>query len=308
MPIVKLKVEHHAADQGWATKRKAVCQKMRLSYARSDRGDGQNNEDEWGVLANLAYVFDGATDLSKSMIDEKTGAKWFVEKLAAGMNTLNEYADWAPLRATLRTSIRSAETDWHGTRDTPKNADLHSPSSTFIAVLDHGSKIELCALGDSRILYQTQSGTHAFGKSKIEALDDEVVAQISKLRTHDHHVSLADIRAKLSPMLIKNRKQMNRPDGYPMLSFDESALNFIERKTLLKSELTTPHILLASDGFLRICELYDHMSYDELIRLSPKALNEAFAKLRRIERSDPEAEAFPRLKQSDDATCVRITV
>ena len=65
-----------------------------LSYHRSDKGDGQFNEDTYGATKSIAWILDGATNLDKSRIDNRSAANWFVNSFSEVLKVLSsELAD-----------------------------------------------------------------------------------------------------------------------------------------------------------------------------------------------------------------------
>jgi hypothetical protein len=64
-------------------------------------------------------------------------------------------------------------------------------------------------------------------------------------------------------------------------------------------------ILLMSDGFERYTAYYQLGGYDELVRASVQwGPGSILRQIRQLERDDPDCRAVPRLKASDDATCL----
>jgi hypothetical protein len=65
---------------------------------------------------------------------------------------------------------------------------------------------------------------------------------------------------------------------------------------------------LASDGFLRLHELFG-ASLDDLLAIRDDAsLKAAFGRLREAEHADGECRERPRFKRSDDASFLRVSV
>src|SRR5258708_6217051 len=68
-------------------------------------------------------------------------------------------------------------------------------------------------------------------------------------------------------------------------------------------------LLLATDGFYRLVDVYAAYSVDSLLKAaSLLGLAELGRELRQIERADPNCRAHPRLKPMDDATAVLIAI
>jgi hypothetical protein len=129
--------------------------------------------------------------------------------------------------------------------------------------------------------------------------------EIRRIRAIAPDTPLIDISARLAPQVAANRKRMNTPDGYWILSFVREAADHVQLATVERSSLANGEIMLATDGFLRLVEVYGVASYGDILDAPVEKLDAYFKRLRKLERGDPEARRFVRLKGSDDATCIR---
>lgn len=109
-------------------------------------------------------------------------------------------------------------------------------------------------------------------------------------------------------MFIKHRLLKNKPRGNWSLEFDP-----IASQNAIKGRLTfnakTVKILLMSDEF--------HALFDKYLNINPKeiipfiefhGINQCYTMLRDLENNDETCMTYPRLKKSDDATLVLLTL
>ena len=282
---------------------------MKVRYVRSERGrTAIFNEDAWGKNANCVWVLDGATDLSRTIIDGVSSARWFVDHISAALKSMAAPDHFDALIGTLSTATSASKKSFCAAMGAPNSNTLTPPSATLLIALDLGDWVELGALGDSRILYEENGETKTLGESKVEQLDEAVIAKAAAIRAKTPSLSLQEIRNLIAPTLNANRAKMNQPNGYPMLSFNPCALNKIQRIKIKKSSLSNPNLLLATDGYLRLVELFKLRTYASLLAHSSIELDQAFDLLRQTEQEDPEGNKFLRLKPEDDATCVRVSI
>ena len=115
------------------------------------------------------------------------------------------------------------------------------------------------------------------------------------------------ITPRLAPLIRENRRWKNRPGGYGVLTADASCLAFAE--TARRPAAAATHLLLATDGFYRLVDTYHMLTAGELMQAAlERGLAPLHAALRRLEDSDAECLAFPRLKARDDATAMLVGV
>jgi len=281
---------------------------LHQSYQRSDQGDGRFNEDCYGVNTHCAWLLDGATGLDQLEVDGVSAAYWFVETFSQTLDTLSTDGTKRTSIDLLKQTLERVTIKFE--RKVPRELKaLTPPSSTLIMVHDRSDHIELTALGDSRAIYSSNTtGPNVFGSSPIEALDDTVLKKLRYIRQTHPDCSLDEARKELMSDLTTIRGRMNQPNGYWVLSPAGTPLNHALALKLSKQDLADGQLLLATDGFLRLPELFMHCDHQNLLSMTNQQLDESFQVLREIESRDPDAKRYPRLKQHDDATCIRIDV
>jgi hypothetical protein len=110
----------------------------------------------------------------------------------------------------------------------------------------------------------------------------------------------ADLQKSLAPQLRKNRQAMNSPGGYWVLGVDETAVDHIDQAVI---PLDGEPVALASDGFLRLSELFHAVQPESFLKIrNNEEARSKLRELRDLEASDPRCREFLRIKPSDDAS------
>lgn len=279
-----------------------------LSYHRSDKGDGEFNEDTYGATKSIAWILDGATNLDKSRIDNRSAANWFVNSFSDVLKILSsEFADLSSIDLLRQVSDEVQDLYQQQIKNCP--VDILPPSSTLVMVREFDKKIEICALGDSRAIFELkESGITTFGSSAIEDFDDEVLQKLKSLRLENSNIILSQAAECLHSDLMAIRQRKNTVNGYWILSPGDNPFDHMQVIRLEKSEIAGEKILIATDGFMRLSEVFGSCDNGHLLSMTNNQLDTAFQKLRQLEKGDQSAIHYPRLKCSDDATCLRVDI
>ncbi len=279
-----------------------------LSYHRSDKGDGQFNEDTYGATKSMAWLLDGATGLDSLLIENRSAANWFVNTFSDVLKILsNELTDISSMDLLRQVSDKVRDLYQQQIKNCP--ADTLPPSSTLVMVREFDEKIEICALGDSRAIFDLkESGITTFGSSPIEDFDNEVLQKLESLRLEDPNISLPLATEHLHSDLMTIRQRKNTANGYWVLCPVDNPFDHMQVIQLEKDEIVGGEILVATDGFLRLSEVFGHCDNGHLLRMNDSQLGATFEKLRQLEKGDQSAIHYPRLKCSDDATCLRVDI
>jgi len=168
--------------------------------------------------------------------------------------------------------------------------------------------IEFTNLGDCRILWQRAGfeDVYGFGWSRVTRLDQEVVAEITKL----HHARQTDnevVWRAIAPNIQANRSWKNLPGGYWILDLTAEGLSHLQIMRLEAAEVK--HVLLCTDGYYRAVDTYHLQTDKSLVEQSAKiGIRQMIQAIRTCERSDERCVRFPRIKPSDDATGVLLCI
>jgi len=282
--------------------------RLQLRLARSEPGDGAANDDVAGAASGAAWVIDGATGLGEPLLPGPSDAAWFAQEVDRALRSALEAEPEAQTPAILRRVVAEVGAAFEEQRLRAPTAAHETPSAAFVMVRALGEAVELSGLGDCQAIYADPSGEpKLFGLSALTQLDTDVVAELAAAFAADPGLLLAEAKTRLLPGLRRNRALMNRPGGYWILSLDPAAIDHLET-LVLAPEDGALDCVLASDGFMRLHELFG-WSLAELLAVEDEAaLDAAFRRLREAEAADGECRARPRFKRSDDASFARVRV
>ena len=262
------------------------------------------NDDRVGTLDNLAWAIDGATDIGDGpIIGERSDAAWLAE--AAGTWLTENGAQIGPdlqsllpeLTGFLRSSFE------HGKRREPNGRHEHPSASCLIARLE-GSSLEYVAVGDCTMLVEQADGSIArYGTNTKDAGDAWLTPHIKRLAPSNGAPTSSNLRKALIPTLRHARSLMNRVPGYGVLSITEPPQRYIRHGSLDIPDGT--RMLIASDGYLRLTDVYRKYTTKELLYESfSNSLPAMLDQLRKIEEADTDCKTFPRAKARDDASAI----
>jgi hypothetical protein len=264
------------------------------------------NEDVAGHHGDAAWVIDGATGIGAALLDAPSDASWLARTADAAFRTLLSDDPAIATRDLVHEAIilcRDALAA-HAVRDA--DGPHEHPSAAFTMLRRIGDTVELTALADCKIAYRDADGTtQLFASTDFDAIEGRTLALTRELLIADPEISPATLVERLLPQLQANRRQMNRPGGYWVLGTEPAAADHLATLTLpaRKGE----RFALASDGFLRLIELFDIASLDDLITIDTQAAWQSWlAKLREIEQAP--SSLYPRVKVHDDATFLNLEI
>jgi hypothetical protein len=265
------------------------------------------NEDRATASTRAAWILDGATGLSpQRLFPGPSDPAWFAATADALLARLTRASDGG--MSLLRRLVAELHDACAAAALVPlADTDIELPSASLAAAQLVGSEIELLMLGDCKLLLRQADGqVEAFDQSSVAPFDAKVVDALRAIQASGE-TELQNITPRLTPLIRENRRWKNRPGGYGVLTADPACLAFAETARRPAADVT--HLLLATDGFYRLVDTYRMLTASELIQaVLERGLAPLHAELRRLEDSDPECLAFPRLKVRDDATAVLVGV
>lgn len=272
-------------------------------------GDGPCNEDRVGATAHAAWVIDGATGVGESLMPHASDAGWFAEAFDTALRYHLERTPEASTPDVLRDAIEAVRRWFDAERRAEPGAPYELPSAAFAMVRRIDDGLELSALGDCTIIHAAPDRAPSlFSASGVGRFEAETLAELAALYASDPTLEVAEAKRLLMPRLRRNRTQMNTEDGYWILSLDPRAVDHLERQWI-GAGAGTVELALASDGFMRLHELFGLVTPGEMLAVRSAAEADAMlAKLRRAELEDDGCRTFVRAKRSDDASFVRARV
>jgi hypothetical protein len=260
------------------------------------------NEDGVGLHGRCAWVVDGATGVAGHRLTTgATDAAWLAgalgESLRQAVPALGAADD---VFQHLERGIREAFGEEMARASSPEN-DHHPPSACLGLVRlqdapDGQLVLEGRFLGDVVALVPAEEGIVRWSDERAKPFERRTLAVLGASDRRPGEIPEAVRR-----QILENRNRLNHPDGYwvvnPRRPWAGRELRFQARIALDRP------VVLATDGFMRLVDVF--AAYSEVAlydRLAAGAGESLMQELRELERSDPAAEAYPRVKIHDDAT------
>jgi hypothetical protein len=272
------------------------------------------NEDAYGTWPRSAsavagWVLDGVTGINeRPLLPGPSDAAWFVAEVQTILPSLLGTAFAHDIQELLRELVaelgRRQRRSW---RDGMDERHGEVPAASFTLARWVGSDIEIARLGDCPVLIEYHDGSIAvLDDPVLTEMEAELKARILALRARGM-TDATTIYREMLPLLRKFRERCNRPDGYGVLSTDPACLDLLQIDRLPGQDVR--HLLLLSDGYYRLVDVYGTNSDQSLLHETIKhGPTEMLSRLRNIEASDPTGIHHPRLKMADDATALLLQI
>lgn len=270
----------------------------------------KTNEDAYGVWPDAkapqaAWVLDGVTGINdRALLPGPTDAAWFVAQAQEALPALLATAGDRPAPELIAQLSAALTVRQDAAWLSPDGAAGHeTPAASFVLYRQLGAAIEIARLGDCLVLLEWMDGhVQLLDDPALAAIEADLKARILHLRTK----GIADPAAILGAMMpaLRNiRRRRNIAGGYGVLTADQSCLDLLQVDRFPADDLRS--ILLVSDGYYRLVDVYGAMSDAELLRRTIESgAEKMLAELRAIEAADPHGALHPRLKMADDATAL----
>ncbi|MNO31379.1 hypothetical protein D3C76_213520 [compost metagenome] len=261
------------------------------------QGDGEWNEDAL-VINEAAFVYgvvDGATSLSAYRNPDGWTGGYIAAQLAAahfmGMNPdqkLEQIAAEANLALRQQMVVEGVDTEEASNRW----------SAALVMVQIHEYSIDYVQAGDCMLLARYKDGTvRALTHPQLAHVDRKTLGKMAELRAEGVS-DPAELRRRLTPLLKGNRAIANTPAGYGVLNGDPRFPQFLEKGTFNRANLES--LYMFSDGLYT-----DESAWTDLTGELDRVGAENYARaLYDKEQGDRMLLEVPRLKVSDDKTCV----
>jgi hypothetical protein len=257
-------------------------------------------EDLAGCSASGAWVLDGASGVVRAGItDAPSDGRWYVEHVSEYINeNLN---DERPLPEVIRSAVRDVREHFESLPGGETAEVIERPLAAAAVIRVRDQYVEYCLSADCNLAVLRSSGAvEVFYGDGPRDIDAAVLEEIQRLK-REEGLSHSDARDVVRGMIVDGRRQLNQPDGYWALSFDERAIDHARASTLNVD--TIDALCLFSDGFERLLELFEAIEYRTLFAKALTNGPDALVKmLRRAEQEDPKCRRYPRVKPSDDAS------
>lgn len=269
---------------------------------------GALNEDRIGHTSEMAWVIDGATDVAEQrLLAGGSDAAWLAEALDAELRRLVH--DRLPLEALLVAVSETIARNFEREQLRPPRERHELPSAAGIVLRRTSGGVELLSLGDcSLVVAPAEGDAYVVGETAGLSPGDQRTAQaMRQIQQSTGTRTWVEARGHLLPRLRASREGLNRPGGYGAFSVVPvpAELVGIERIPLTSGT----HLLLASDGFMRLADVYRRYRGPQLLGEGRRrGLAAVVAEMRELEAADPECLAIPRAKPRDDASAMLLAV
>ena len=252
-------------------------------------GSARANEDFFWHNAETLVLLDGSTSLvSAGGFD----AVWFVRGF---VRQFSEAIAEKPLPEAVNHALDALYAEFTEAVGTAAGPEIFPSAAAMFFHLD-GKTLQILNLGDCTALLFGAAPRKLYCDD-VSRLDGLVIAELERL----HHETGEDISALVSrpeirEMLVRNRKQMNQPGGYRILSFGMPACTAADLTELPAADVS--EIFAFSDGFSAM-EPQIHPGCD---------LDALYTQLRSEESADCALNRHPRFKAHDDASAVAFRI
>jgi len=263
------------------------------------------NEDICGVSGDWAWVIDtsifpGTAPVMHARSDATWLARFADERLS---NLAPQAENGATL---LRHVMEEARTAYRAVAPTERHEDFITwPLGAMTLVRRRGDTLDVWTFGDTTAYVRQPDGAvQVMGDAP--GLREAESAKAAELMGQAGSTPTAILDEPVFLAWLGERRESQRRSGVPaaLLSFNPDAADRLRHETASCEEGTT--ILLASDGFSALVDLYQAMDARVLMQTALASGLEPLAKLaREIETErDPDGKLYPRFKQSDDTTAI----
>ena len=242
------------------------------------------NEDIFGVEGNIAWIFDGASRTNPS----EQVTRDFVLALSAGVR-----------QAILAGEMDLRKIGKHGVDNAIQRLKTDNskipPSAAGLICKIQGNTLRYLVLGDVTMIVRSQNSISIVRdpssvQREVAFLQEAIAAQQS-----------------LGEVIDQRRSQMNIEGGYWIWSISKEAVDH----AYLSQFAVSPNswVLLASDGLLRLVDVFRSINHDELMLLAmSKGCDFIIDMVRDLERADDDCSSFPRVTVRDDASGLLLSV
>lgn len=280
---------------------------MNIIDALSEQGmPPKNNEDIWGHIEKTAWIFDGATGLSKENLiapDGQTDPRWLVEAAHASLfkHAVNRGDD---LRGLYADVLKDCKTAFDLGKKREPSAPYELPMAASLVIHYNGTHVTCAALSDCAMIIETSSGLKVMEPCARHAEIDNTT-KIKMVAAIESGLAPEKARDHLIPHLQNNRKLANCEGGYNVFAPLPGLENYLRIETFEPAK--NGHALLMTDGFHALVENYGVYTNQTLIEAAKaQGLKTLYSELRAIEDKDSGLLKYPRFKKSDDATAALI--
>lgn len=261
------------------------------------------NEDKVIYGEDYVLLLDGATSLGKNIFSNyESDGVWYVECFSKYIkNNIREDAKSCELinNAILHITEQIKNVD-------EKLEGNVMPSASMVLIRNLPKGLEITSIGDCSVLICFKSGKiELLQDERLPKLDGKVLKRLNDI-AREKNINVVQARNEVTEDLIANRRRMNKPEGYQVLSTSEVNFNTVITEIINVDEVET--IYTYSDG---IAQYYDTLGivndFKEFAKILEKfTFEEIVEQIKTVQYEDKNFNEYPRFKISDDATIAQI--
>lgn len=262
-------------------------------------GAGSVCEDLVNASEHGAWVLDGSSGAERAGItDAASDGRWYVDRFDDALQ--RRLGSDARLPDIARRCVEEVSRDYRRFEGTEDVSVTEQPLAAGAVVHATEESLEFLLSADCDLVVRRRSGEiEVFFGDGPRKLDAALLDEIRR-RKREEGLSHEQARAETRELIVENRRQLNTPGGYWAFSLDDRSADHARGSTL--DPTTVDRVALFSDGFERLFENYEALSYAGLFDLvDAEGIQSPIERLRDIEQADPDCRRYPRVKPSDDA-------
>lgn len=270
---------------------------------------GKVNDDRVGAAGALAWAIDGATDvLAEPLMPGGSDAAWIAAMLDNEL-TSRGTTPVASLDALVAELTEAAARAFAREQRRPPSDPHEYPSAAGFIVRLADGQLDYLALADCQCFAAApgEPVVELGHDPRVRISDKPVIEVMQTYRAETQGAGWREARQHFKPRFRAARARLNTPDGYGVLSvipvppqFPRTGRHPVEKGT---------RVLLATDGFMRISDMFGRYATADLIDVCCNVGLAAVAEeLREMERADGDCVHVPRTKPHDDASAILLEV
>jgi hypothetical protein len=261
------------------------------------------NEDACGASGDWAWVIDTSIfPGTEPVMHGKSDAAWLAGFASRRLSDLAPSAEDGV--ALIRHVMEEARTAFLAIAPEERHDFMTWPVGAMTLVRQVADSLDVWTFADTTAFIRRPDGT-VLTLGEAPELRKFEVAKAAELLNATGATPRTIIDAPLFRSWLAERRQRQKAGtGLPLLGLDPTAADRLLHERVPCEDGTA--ILLASDGFSALVDLYGQMSAADLMEAALASGLEPLARrAREIENEvDPDGKLYPRFKLSDDATAL----
>ena len=233
---------------------------------------------------------------------ETSDAAWLAGFVSGRLSDLAPHAEDGI--ALIRHAMEEARTAFLAVAPEERRDPFTWPIGAMTLVRQRGKSLDVWTFGDTTAFVRQSDGSVVTAGEAPGLRTFEAAAAARLLAASGATPKTIVGTPEFQSWLAERRRRQKQGGGLALLGLDPSAADRLRHETVPCMEGAA--ILLASDGFSALVDLYDLMDARGLMEAALSSGLEPLAReARRIETEvDPAGKLYPRFKESDDATAL----